>query len=271
MLKEISSEDKLEKGQFLHNEVRYNLIHRIREAESSICLTTLEGSIIYAQSKGNNGWLWVTTEVSGEVRAAMLRELAEYVRDSGVFLPGVTGDPVTVELFAEVYSALIGARYHTSMNMEAYYCPLLKKPSAVKGILQRATIDHIDIVSEFLAGFSEGAFGVSVTPHSQLAAAEGIIRSGNLSLWLIDGHPVAMANIAHRSPRHARINAVYTPVHLRGKGYASAAVAELGAHLTTEGLVPMLYADLKNPASNKLYQNIGFVACGPIRDIKFTS
>lgn len=270
VLKELNSEDKLENSLFLQDEVRYNLIHRIREAESAMCLTNKEDSMIYAQQEGNNGWLWVSEEVSSEVRAAMLRELAEYVKDNGVNLPGITGDPETVEPFAEIYSALIGARHHTAMEMEAYYCPLVKNPTADKGSLLQATSDHTELVAEFLAGFSEGAFGVSVTPQSQLKAAEGIIDSGNLSLWLVDGHPVSMANIAHRSLRHARINAVYTPVYLRGKGYASATVAELCAILTTEGLIPMLYADLKNPASNKVYQNIGFVACGTIRDIKFT-
>jgi hypothetical protein len=31
----------------------------------------------------------------------------------------------------------------------------------------------------------------------------------------------------------------------------------------------MLYADLKNPDANKVYQNIGFVECGQVADIKF--
>lgn len=39
--------------------------------------------------------------------------------------------------------------------------------------------------------------------------------------------------------------------------------------LLSEDLVPMLYADLKNPDSNKVYRNIGFVESGKIVDIKF--
>lgn len=89
VLKELNSEDKLENSLFLQDEVRYNLIHRIREAESAMCLTNKEDSMIYAQQEGNNGWLWVSEEVSSEVRAAMLRELAEYVKDNGVNLPGI--------------------------------------------------------------------------------------------------------------------------------------------------------------------------------------
>jgi predicted GNAT family acetyltransferase len=38
----------------------------------------------------------------------------------------------------------------------------------------------------------------------------------------------------------------------------------------TENLIPMLYADLKNPSSNKIYRNIGFVKSGRIADIRFS-
>jgi predicted GNAT family acetyltransferase len=62
---------------------------------------------------------------------------------------------------------------------------------------------------------------------------------------------------------------VYTPSGSRKKGYASALVSELCSILESERLRPMLYADLKNPDSNKVYKNIGFVESGKIADIKF--
>ncbi|WP_339320303.1 GNAT family N-acetyltransferase [Paenibacillus sp. FSL R10-2734] len=135
--------------------------------------------------------------------------------------------------------------------------------------MNRATRHSVETVAEFLAGFSEGAYGATVDPASQILAAEAIIETGNLYLWFVDSPPVSMANIAHRSPRHARINAVYTPAIFRKKGYASAIVAELCSLLESECLEPMLYADLKNPDSNKVYQNIGFVGRGKVIDIKF--
>ncbi|MGV2685738.1 GNAT family N-acetyltransferase, partial [Clostridium perfringens] len=45
----------------------------------------------------------------------------------------------------------------------------------------------------------------------------------------------------------------------------------LGLRLLQDGLVPMLYADQVNPDSNRLYQNIGFIRCGTIRDFKFVN
>ncbi|MNF12189.1 FR47-like protein [compost metagenome] len=78
-----------------------------------------------------------------------------------------------------------------------------------------------------------------------------------------------MANIAHQTSRHARVNDVYTPSAHRKKGYASAIVAEICSQLLHEEVTPMLYADAKNPVSNKVYQSIGFVEVGRIADIKF--
>lgn len=115
--------------------------------------------------------------------------------------------------------------------------------------------------------FSEGTYGVSVDPASKRSAAESVVDTGNLYLWLVDGVPVLMANVTHRSPSHGRINAVFTPPLLRKKGYACAIVTELCLILGQEGLVPMLYADLKKPDSNKIYKNIGFVEAGKIADI----
>ncbi|MET3210719.1 UNVERIFIED_CONTAM: putative GNAT family acetyltransferase [Paenibacillus sp. PvR008] len=155
------------------------------------------------------------------------------------------------------------------MVMESYFCPKSNKPSDVEGIIRHATREDVQLVAQFLTGFSEDAFDISVDPVSQISAAEEVIKTGNLYLWIVKNTPVSMANIAHRSPRHARINAVYTPSTYRKKGFASAIVANLCSILESEHLVPMLYADLKNPASNQVYKNIGFIEGGKITDIQF--
>lgn len=78
---------------------------------------------------------------------------------------------------------------------------------------------------------------------------------------------VSMANISHRSMRHARINSVYTPNEQRKNGYASALMAELSFMVLKEGLIPMLYADITNSDSNKVYKSLGYKECGRIDEI----
>lgn len=268
MLQNFDVHDRvLSQNMFIADEVQFNLIHRICESKSSTCLKTSDETMIFAQSEGHNAWIWISKKLADDKKNDLLQELLEFLK--GTTLPGISGDPMTIERFAQVYSEANGLQYYSHMIMESYFCSEVKKPLNVRGSMQQATRQNVEIVAEFLAGFSEGAYGVPVDPTSQIPAAEGIIETGNLYLWIVDNHPVSMANIAHRSPRHARINAVYTPSAFRKKGYASAIVAELCSILESEGLVPMLYADLKNPDSNKVYQNIGFVVSGKVADIKF--
>jgi predicted GNAT family acetyltransferase len=268
MLVKLEVHDRvLAEGLFIADEIQYNLIHRICESKSSRCLKSPDGTMIFAHSEGHNAWLWMTKKLEEDTRNILLQELIYNLGDSD--LPGICAEPQTAELFAQMYSKARSTSYRPHMMMEAYFCSEAVEPLNVQGTLQQAKRNNVEIVAEFMAGFSEGAFGKIVDPASQMGAAEGAIESGNLYLWIVEGQPVSMANIAHRSPRHARINAVYTPSALRKKGYASALVVELCSILETERLVPMLYADLKNPDSNKVYKNIGFVESGKIADIKF--
>ncbi|MBH5319482.1 GNAT family N-acetyltransferase [Paenibacillus sp. GSMTC-2017] len=268
MLQKVDVNDTaLNQSKFMTDEVQYNLIHLICGSGTSRCLKTVDDKLIFAQSEGHNGWLWLNHDIAEDRKDILLHELVDAIEGTG--LPGVSGDPSVVERFVKIYAEKYNFHSHPHMAMESYYCPEVKKPLDVRGTMRQATRGDVAIVADFLAGFSEGAYGVTVDPASQIPASEWYIDNGGLYLWIVNEEPVSMANIAHRSPRHARINAVYTPSAFRKRGYASAVVAELCWILQFEGLVAMLYADLKNPDSNKVYQNIGFVKSGKIADIKF--
>jgi uncharacterized protein len=56
-----------------------------------------------------------------------------------------------------------------------------------------------------------------------------------------------------------RIGPVYTPPALRRRGYASALVTELSRRLLDSGReYCVLYTDLANPTSNRIYQEVGY-------------
>jgi predicted GNAT family acetyltransferase len=89
------------------------------------------------------------------------------------------------------------------------------------------------------------------------------IQGGNLFVWE-DGGPVSMAGWTGKTPNGVRVNFVYTPAALRGRGYATAAVAALSQHLLDQGnRYCCLYTDLANPTSNAIYRRIGY---RPLRD-----
>ncbi|WP_110934245.1 GNAT family N-acetyltransferase [Paenibacillus bouchesdurhonensis] len=268
MFETVGAGDRVLHGKlFMAEEVPNNLLHLICESNDALRLKSVDDTMIFAQTKGFNAWLWLAKEVTKSRREVLFRQLID--DHPALDLPGVTGEPWTAEYFAQMYSEARRIHYESYMVMESYYCPEVKKPIGVIGEMRRAWQQDVDVVADFLVGFSQWAFEVEVTKESQIPAAERMIGTGNLYLWCVDDHTVSMANIAHRSPRHARINSVYTPVAHRKKGYASAVVAEVCSLLRSENLVPMLYADLKNPDSNKVYRSVGFIEGGKIADFKF--
>jgi predicted GNAT family acetyltransferase len=66
-----------------------------------------------------------------------------------------------------------------------------------------------------------------------------------------------------------RISGVWTPVELRGRGYASAVVAALSSERMDAGESCMLFTDLANPTSNKIYQAMGYRRIGDNITIEF--
>lgn len=187
----------------------------------------------------------------------------------GAALPGISGEPEIAKLFAQVYAEKNRLHHETIMTMEAYECLSVNQPPETNGAVKRATQEDVLKVADMMARMAEEAYGVPVLAESQRPEAERVIASGHCFLWMLDEEPVSLANIAHHSPRHGRINAEFTPHKHRKKGYASAVVAAASSHLLKEGIIPMLYADLSNPNSNGVYKRLGFQARGKIADIKF--
>lgn len=68
-----------------------------------------------------------------------------------------------------------------------------------------------------------------------------------------------MAGVTPVVAGQVRIAPVYTPAHLRGRGYAGAATAAVTRAVLASGIREvLLFTDLANPTSNSLYQRIGY-------------
>ena len=81
-----------------------------------------------------------------------------------------------------------------------------------------------------------------------------------------------MAAAMGETPNGTRIGCVYTPPALRGRGYASALVAELSQRLLDAGRrYCFLYTDLANPTPNVMYHRIGYRPVCDVVDVNFLS
>ncbi|MBI0385301.1 GNAT family N-acetyltransferase, partial [Streptomyces albiflaviniger] len=80
-----------------------------------------------------------------------------------------------------------------------------------------------------------------------------------ITVWELDGRPVACAGISRTIAGMARVSLVYTPPELRGRGYAGAATAAVSGAARAAGVREvLLFTDLDNPTSNALYQRLGY-------------
>jgi|GEM_PF-254418 Predicted acetyltransferase len=260
-------EKVLSKKPFVDAEVQFNLFYCIIEGKDVTALKTRDNNAIVLQNPGYPMWLWINELLPKSIIKNIINSLCDQVMD--LKLKGISGKPEFVKAFAKQYSQITGAINKISLSMESYECKKVVKPKKVSGKLIKAELKHLDIIAEFWVGFAFDCFGISIVKEKQIPGARFMIESGNLYLWEVEEKICGMANIAHRSKKYARINNVYISIEHRKQGYASAMVSEVCSIIIKQGLIPMLYADITNDDSNKVYKTIGFVKKGRIDNFVF--
>jgi ribosomal protein S18 acetylase RimI-like enzyme len=84
-----------------------------------------------------------------------------------------------------------------------------------------------------------------------------------ITLWEDGGEPVAMATLTRHVAGVCRLGSVYTPPGCRRRGYGAAVTTAASRRALDQGAAAVvLYTDVANPASNALYQRLGFRPAG---------
>jgi len=177
--------------------------------------------------------------------AAVLRELADVASLRG---------PVAVVagLTAHLGRPVVDAR-----EERLFRCDEVGPPDGVPGRGRRAVETDAELLARWRAPYLVDVFG-RVPPGTDLAAWPGQALRGGTWLWEDGGRVVSHAAARASLAGAVRIGAVYSPPEHRGHGYASAVVAAITAEVLARGEVPVLFTDLANPTSNKIYQRIGY-------------
>jgi RimJ/RimL family protein N-acetyltransferase len=192
--------------------------------------------------------------VLGELTQAQCRALAEETRD--LDYPGVVGPEQTAPWFAERATEL-GLTFLEPIPQQIQV--LREKPNYPGAAGHARVISPPDI--ERFADWTT-AFMREAVPHDPPPGRERLAQiaaEGRHQFWIVDGEPAAMAGIVRRTRHVAAIAGVYTPLSLRGRGYAGSVTAAVVQRIFAEGkTAACLYTDLRNPASNRCYAKIGF-------------
>jgi predicted GNAT family acetyltransferase len=140
----------------------------------------------------------------------------------------------------------------------------LTEPPAPAGTARVATLEDRELLVEWFGAFELEAFGAVRPGVDPATVIERALHRSRFWLWTDAGgsacamaarHPVAFGV--------ARIGPVYTPPGLRGRGYGSAVTAEATRDVRRDAAVPVLYTDLANATSNKIYLQLGYY---PVED-----
>jgi predicted GNAT family acetyltransferase len=150
-----------------------------------------------------------------------------------------------------------GLPVHGVMRQRVYGLTRVNPTRLSPGNLRRAGPGDREVVARWMMGFQEDTFG-HVDEARVGDRTERMLERGDIYLW-VDGEPVSIAARTRPTGGVITIGMVYTPPHLRNRGYASSCVATLCKHLLGSGFkCCSLYTDLANPTSNKIYKQIGF-------------
>ncbi|MFJ4526574.1 GNAT family N-acetyltransferase [Streptomyces sp. NPDC088810] len=197
--------------------------------------------------------------------------LAARLADLGRPVSGVTADHDTATAFAEAWQRHTGAAAVAHWWGRLYRLGTLTPPEPhPEGRARVAEAhDHRQLIrwcNEFAADVGEApTLDADSWPDSRFA-------DKHFTFWEDpDGTPVSMAGSTSMVGDMIRVDPVYTPARLRGRGYAGAVTAEVSRAALTAGATDVvLFTNPANPTSNALYKRIGYVPIADFTGYKFS-
>lgn len=186
--------------------------------------------------------------------------LVKKLEEDKVSLAGVNGPVDEVEYFSSLWKM---KEKKLVLHLGVYSNTKLIPAKKVEGTILSLEEVSEDIIKSFILGFNNDCFPDHPMNNKKLAEAiERQRKTNGLRFLKVNGEIVAMTSKTRGTENGQTLSFVYTPDHLRGKGFASYLVSELTAEILKEKIFASLYTDLKNPTSNSIYQKIGYVKIG---------
>ncbi len=189
--------------------------------------------------------------VLGELSPEDCAKLASYysnIEYPGVHAPDQVGDWFVQQAGFEHFEA--------PANMGIFELRSPPKKPPVPGHCKRANDTYL--VVKWLCAFHE-EIEKRVLSEQEKEHMRQRAEHSAFYFWLVEEEPVAMAAIVREGLISATIGAVFVPPGERGHRYGEAVTAFVAGEILKSGKAySSLYADMTNPASNKIYARIGY-------------
>jgi predicted GNAT family acetyltransferase len=184
--------------------------------------------------------------------------LAAHLAGLGHPLPGVSADHQTATAFAEAWQRHTGATPTLLHRLRLYRLGTLIPPQPSPEGRPRVAGEHDrEQLRLWCNGFAQA---VGQAPFADVESWARRYAHKRFTFWETpDGTPVSIAGTTSLIAGQIRVDPVYTPADLGGRGYAGAVtVAASRAALAAGATEVVLFTNLANPSSNSLYQRIGY-------------
>jgi predicted GNAT family acetyltransferase len=181
-------------------------------------------------------------------------------------LPGVSGVPQTARAIAAAWERRTGGTARRTFSEAMHVLDEVQDPPwPAPGTLRLPRRGERDLLVRWTEEFIGETGLVGGAQAEQMVDAR--LRRQGLLVW-DDGGPVSLVGVNPAVAGVVRIGPVYTPRPCRRRGYAGSAVAAVSRRALAGGADRcMLYTDLANPTSNKIYAEVGYRRCGDWEEI----
>jgi predicted GNAT family acetyltransferase len=184
-------------------------------------------------------------------------------------LPGVGAPREVARWLGRAWEQRAGGRASLAIAEALHTVDRVNDPARpASGRLRPARGDDRELLVGWMRDFaleteiSDGADASEIVDHR--------LDRGLLTIWE-DGGPVAMVGNSPPVAGLVRIGPVYTPPGRRSRGYASSAVAALSRAVLDGGARQcMLYTDVGNATSNRIYAALGYRRVAEWEELAFT-
>jgi GNAT superfamily N-acetyltransferase len=182
--------------------------------------------------------------------------------DADPDVPAVSSVPATAREIASAWARRSGGSTRCSLREAMHVLDEVLDPARpAPGQLRPGRETERDLLVRWMAEFADEA-GLDADAEQTAGMVDLGLRGQGLMVWE-DREPVSMLVRHPRVAGVVRIGPVYTPPAYRRRGYATSAVAAASRGALDEGARRcMLYTDVTNPTSNKIYAEIGYRRCG---------
>jgi predicted GNAT family acetyltransferase len=229
---------------------------QFRRSPPVLAVAVDDGGAVTAAAMRTAPWPMLCTAIEPEDAGPLLDLWLE--RDPE--LPGINALEGTSRSIAAAWTQRTGGsdRCRTAMAMHSL-TTVVDPPRPGPGRLVTATEADRDLALKWWDAFVADSHVIDAGPEARTATVDFRIAEGHLLLWQDEGRPVSLVSSNPAVAGVIRIGPVYTPDEERRHGYASSAVAAISRHALDAGAhTCMLYTDLANPTSNKIYADVGY-------------